>query len=324
MTVSPTARTAAPEPLAPGPPEPARRRRPSMLSRRGDRSFAWMLIVPVLVFFVVLNVVPLLWLAGLSFYRHTLISGRPPTFIGLDNYRAILTSSDLWGSFGTTFTFMALSVGGATILGALLGFLFWGSAKMPGRRLALTLLFTPMLLTPVSVGAFFRLMLDPNFGILNYFAGLVVGHKVDFLAQSSTAFPAVVLIDIWMWTPFMTLITLAALGSVPAAEMEAAAVDRLRWTTKLRRVILPNAKFILMLGILLRTIDAFKTTDQILLLTRGGPGSATELLGLRLYRLGFDSFDMGSASALAIVALLAAIGFTSLYLYVLNLKAEKT
>lgn len=285
--------------------------------------FTWGLLVPILVFFVVFNVIPLLWMVGLSFYRYLLTSGLPPLPVGLQNYQRLFADQEMWGSFSRTLLFMLLTVLGATVLGGLLGFLFWGSAKMPGRRLALTLLFTPMLLTPVAVGAFYRLMLDPNFGVISYLVSLVTGQRENLLSSPSTAFPTVLLIDIWMWTPFMTLITLAALASVPSAELEAARVDRLRWWTVLRRVILPHAKFILMLGVLLRTIDAFKTTDQVLLLTSGGPGSATELLGLRLYRLGFDSLNMGMASTVAVVALFVAIGFTTLYLYVLNLRKKE-
>ena len=292
----------------------------SYLQKHG---YAWGLLVPILLFFIVFNAIPLLWMIGLSFYRYVLTSGMAPVSVGLENYKQLLTDQAMWGSFSRTLIFVLLTVIGASLLGGLLGFLFWGSAKMPGRRLALTLLFTPMLLTPVSVGAFYRLMLNPNFGVITYFFGLMTGAREDLLTSPGTAFLTVLLIDVWMWTPFMTLITLAALGSVPSAELEAAKVDRLRWITVLRRVILPHAKFILMLGVLLRTIDAFKTTDQVLLLTSGGPGSSTELLGLRLYRLGFDSLDMGMASTLAVIALFVAIGFTTLYLYVLNLRKQE-
>lgn len=294
--------------------------RKSYLQRHG---YAWGLLVPMLIFFIVFNVIPLLWMIGLSFYRYVLTSGAAPVSVGLENYRQLLTDQSMWGSFSRTLVFMSLTVFGASVLGGLLGFLFWGSAKMPGRRLALTLLFTPMLLTPVAVGAFYRLMLDPNFGVISYLFGLVTGSHENLLSKPGTAFPTVLLIDIWMWTPFMTLITLAALASVPSAELEAARVDRLRWITVLRRVIFPHAKFILMLGVLLRTIDAFKTTDLVLLLTSGGPGSSTEFLGLRLYRLGFDSLNMGMASTVAVVALFVAIGFTTLYLYILNLKRQE-
>ena len=121
----------------------------------------------------------------------------------------------------------------------------------------------------------------------------------------------------------MILMTLAALGSVPKAELEAAEVDRLPWLKRLWYIVLPHGKFILMLGILLRTIDAFKTTDLPYLMTNGGPGNLTEFVGLSLYRTGFEAFQMGDASALAVVTLLVAIAFTSIYLYVLNYRETR-
>jgi multiple sugar transport system permease protein len=163
-------------------------------------------------------------------------------------------------------------------------------------------------------------MYDPVFGILNYFIRGIFGVTIDFLGSSAWAFPSVLIVDTWMWTPFMMLMTLAALGSVPKAELEAAEVENLSWYRRLFHVVLPHGKFILMLGILLRTIDSFKSMDIIFTMTRGGPGNATELIGITLYRQAFDAFNMGQASALAIIALLIAISFTSIYLHVFRKK----
>jgi multiple sugar transport system permease protein len=195
---------------------------------------------------------------------------------------------------------------------------------MPGRRLALTLLFTPMILPPVAVGTFYRLIYEPNFGVANYYVSQLTGDTIDFLGDKDWAFFATVAVDVWMWTPFMILMTLAALGSVPKAELEAAEIDRLPWLKRLRYIVLPHGKFILMLGILLRTIDAFKTTDLVNLMTRGGPGAETETIGLLLYRQGFEAYQMGDASSIAVVTLLIAIAFTSIYLYVLNYRETRS
>lgn len=286
--------------------------------------FSWGLLAPALVFFCVFNLIPIIWLVGLSFYKYSLISGKPPSFNGLNNFISLLSSYSDWATFTRTFLFVALTVSLSGLLGSILGLIFWDSNRLPGRRIALTLLFTPMLLTPASVGAFFGLMLNPNFGVISYVSQLITGHRWDFLSHHTSAEITLLLIDVWMWTPFMTLITLAALGSVPAAELEAAKVDRLGWLATLRRVIFPHAKFILMLGLLLRTIDAFKTTDIVDLLTHGGPGSATKILGMKIYRIGFNSLNMSKASTLGLIALIIAIGFTSLYLYILNYKRTET
>src|SRR5215211_1374067 len=306
-----------------GPVTTARSRGRRLRALDDNRFFPVALLVPILVFFLVWNVVPLLWLVGVSFYRYKLTSANPARYIGFDNFRTIFESSVYWGTLSRTLVFMVCSVGLATVLGVVLGLLFWGSGGMPGRRVALTLLFTPMVLPPVAVGTFYRLIYDPTFGVLNYYVKEITGKPIDFLGDKDYAFWALVAVDVWMWTPFMILMTLAALGSVPKAELEAAEIDRLPWLKRLRYVVLPHAKFILMLGILLRTIDAFKTTDLVNLMTRGGPGAETETIGLLLYRQGFEAYQMGDASSIAVVTLLIAIAFTSIYLYVLNYRETK-
>ena len=289
-----------------------------------SKYFSIALLVPILSFFVLLNVIPTLWMIGLGFYDYSLMSSGPPEFIGMENFADIYNDAEMWSAFGRTFAFVVLAVGIQTILGVALGFLFWGSTEMPGRRIALTMLFTPMVLTPVASGLFWKLIYEPTFGIANYLLTAMGANKIDFLTNIDWAFGAVLFVDIWMWTPFMILMTLAALGSVPAAELEAAEIDRLSWWKRIWHVIIPHGKFILMLGILLRTIDAFKTTDLVFLMTNGGPGNITEFIGLKLYRFAFASLDLGFSSALALVLLLIAIAFTSIYLYILNLSQSST
>ncbi|CAH0122542.1 carbohydrate ABC transporter permease [Paenibacillus sp. CECT 9249] len=287
------------------------------------RVFPYSLLVPVLIFFVIWNVLPLLWMVGLSFYKYDIVSGDPVKFAGMANFIGIFNNNELWQSLSKTFLFVVLGVGIQTLLGLALGYLFWGSAKLPGRKLALTLLFSPMILTPVAAGTFFKLIYDPVFGVANYYIQQLFGVKIDFLGDAKWAYPAVLTVDIWMWTPFMILMTLAALGSVPKAELEAAEIDRLPWMKRVWYIMLPHGKFILMLGILLRTIDSFKTMDLVYTMTSGGPGNATDLIAISLFRRAFEAFSMGNASALALITLLVAIAFTSIYLYILKSKERR-
>jgi multiple sugar transport system permease protein len=288
-----------------------------------DRSLTFILLLPVLLFFAIWNVVPTLWMVGLSFYNYTMTSSKGISFAGLKNFIDLIKSPDMWNSLSRTFVFVICGVGIQTVLGVLLGFLFWNSTKMPGRRIALTLMFTPMILAPIAAGNYFRLMLDPSFGVLNYIFKAITGLTIDFLHSPATALGSVRFVDIGMWTPCMTLMTLAALGSVPRAELEAASVDRLTPLQKLLHIVWPHGKYILMLGILLRTIDSFKAMDLVFKLTEGGPGNRTEFIGLALYRRAFVSFNMGSSSAMALITLLIAIAFTSIYLYVLKVKQRE-
>jgi len=283
-------------------------------------SFAFWLIVPVLTFFLVWNILPTLWMIGLGFYKYVLTSSEGIKFVGLRNFVNIFNNKDVWYSFSRTFRYVFFGVGIQTILGLIFGFMFWGSEKMPGRRLALTLLFSPMVIAPVAAGTYFKLIYDPTLGIVNYLTNQWFGVAINFLGNAKLAFWSVLLVDTWMWTPFMILMTLAALGAVPKAELEAAEVDRLPWIKRFFYIILPHGKFILMLGILLRTIDSFKTMDLVYVMTSGGPGDTTELMGIYLYRKAFLAFTMGNSSALSLICLLIAIAFTSIYLYILKSK----
>jgi multiple sugar transport system permease protein len=282
-----------------------------------------LLLLPVLIFFIVWNLIPTLWLLGLGFYRFSLTSGRPPRFAGLYNYQNILNDAGIWFDLSRTFLFVFFAVVTETLLGMALGLLFWNSHSLPGRRVALTMLFAPMVLTPVAAGTFWRLIYDPTFGVLNYAIRSLGLASVDFLGNSNVAFGAVLAVDVWMWTPFMVLMTLAALASVPKAELEAAEIDRLAWHQKLRLIVLHHGKFILMLGILLRTIDAFKTMDLIYDMTYGGPGSTTQLVAMTLYRRAFEAFNMGSSSALAVILLFISIAFTATFIFVLHWRERR-
>lgn len=283
------------------------------------------LLTPVLLFFLIYNTIPLLWLLGLSFHNFSLTSGRDPNFIGLRNYVGVFfNKGNIWGDLARTFTFVGVGVFLQTLLGIMLGFLFWGSKSMPGRRIALTMLFTPMVVTPVAAGTFWRFIYEPTFGVLNaVLQGLGREKPIDFLGDPQFAYWAVLAVDTWMWTPFMTLMTLAALGSVPKAELEAAEVDGLSWWRKVKLVVLHHGRFILMLGILLRTIDCFKTLDLVIPMTKGGPGQLTRFVAVELNKQSFESFNMGWSSAYAVVLLLISIAMTSVFIHVLNLRRRR-
>jgi len=284
--------------------------------------FSWGLLAPVLFFFILMSVVPTVWMFGLAFYDYTLTSANKPKLIGFKNFTDFLANQQLAGAVSRTFVFLIAAVILQTLLGILIGVLFWKNDKMPGRRLALTLLFTPMVVTPIATSLFWKFILDPTLGVVNYLASLIGFERFDLLTDQTLAFPTLVLVDTWMWTPFMTLMTLAALGSVPKAELEAASVDRLPITRLISTVIWPHAKFILGLGILLRSIDAFKTMDLAYVMTGGGPGDRTELIAISLYRFAFKSFKLGYSSAVSVFLLFIAIALTSIYLYILNARKK--
>lgn len=273
----------------------------------------WRFLLPVLIFMIAWNVIPLLWVLGMSFYRLNLVSGMPPRFLGMENYASLFNDPYFWDRFRITFSYVLIAVALEIIIGFALGFLF-NSQDVWGKKVMLPILFAPMMIAPVASGIFFRFMYDPYWGVINYFLSEVFGVTIQFLEESKWAFPAVIAVDVWMWSPFMALMCIAGLQAVPSHLLEAAEIDRVSWWNKFRYVILPAMSPIFILGALLRTIDAFKTFDTIFVMTGGGPGASTELLSLSLYRMAFLFFNTGKASSLAIVMLFVSIAFTSIYL----------
>ncbi|MEM2562151.1 MAG: sugar ABC transporter permease [Candidatus Bathyarchaeia archaeon] len=274
------------------------------------RFFPIILIIPAVAIVFFLVIFPLIWALGLSFHKYNVLRGGQPIFVGLDNYVRLISSEVVWGRFTTTITFVVLAVTIEFLLGFGLAFLFFQEFK--GRRLAITLVTMPLLIAPVAAGLFFKYIYDATFGVLTYFVKLFTGISINMLRDY--AMLAAVLVDAWQWTPFMMLFILAGLEAVPKHLLESAEVDRLRWIDKFRAVIWPTIRPLLMLALLFRTMDAFRTFDSVFILTEGGPGTQTELITIYLYRIAFRYFNTGEACSLAFIVLIIVILLTNLYL----------
>lgn len=277
---------------------------------RSERLFPILLITPALAVVVFLVIFPLLWALGLSFYRYNVLRGGEPLFIGLGNYARLLSSPFIWERFVTTAEFVVAAVLLEFILGFGLALLFHQEFK--GRRIAITLTTMPLLVAPIAAGIFFRYIYDATFGIFTYLVYLLTGAHVNM--TKDYAMLAVVLLDAWQWTPFMMLFILAGLEAVPKHLLESAEVDRLSWLDRFRVVIWPTIRPLVMLALLFRTMDAFRTFDTVFALTEGGPGTQTELISITIYRIGFKYFRTGEACALAFIVLIIVILLTNLYL----------
>jgi multiple sugar transport system permease protein len=275
-----------------------------------NRIFPILLIVPAVALVLFLVVFPLIWALGLSFHSYNALRGEPPVFTGLTNYERLLNSVDIWRRFVTTGQFVFLSVFLEFLVGFGLAFLFYSRFK--GRRIAITLVTTPLLVAPVAVGIFHRYLFDATFGIYTYFTNLLTGSEIKYL----TNYPilAVVLMDVWQWSPFMMLFILAGLEAVPKHLTESAMIDRLSLIRRFRFVIWPTIRPLVALALLFRTMDAFRTFDTIFTLTGGGPGVSTEVLSITIYRIAFQFFRTGEAAALAFIFLVVIILLTNIYL----------
>jgi multiple sugar transport system permease protein len=184
------------------------------------------------------------------------------------------------------------------------------------RGLLRTALLLPMMTTPVVVGLIWRFMYNPTQGILNYLLGQVGLPTPNWLGSLQTGFIAVMIADIWEWTPFMVLILLAALQTLPQEPFEAAAIDGASAWQAFLHITLPLLRPTIVVAVLIRAIDSFKTFDLVYVLTNGGPGTSTETLSFYTYKWGFKFFQMGYASALSFVMLIMVIIFANVLILV--------
>jgi multiple sugar transport system permease protein len=254
----------------------------------------YLLLAPSL--FVVLTVLVYpLWdgvKASLYFYRY----GKPLRFVGFDNYILLWTDSQYLNSLVVTLKFVTLSVAIETVLGLALA--LFCLREFRGIRLLRTVLIVPMVITPVVVAIVFRLIYASDAGMLTAFSETLGGEPVQILSHPAKAFLALVALDVWEWTPLMFLILLAGLQSLPVEPFEAARVDGAGPWRVFTDHTLPMLRPVLAIAIVLRTIDAFGTFDQVFVLTRGGPGEATRLLSIYGYDTAFKFQQTGFAAAL--------------------------
>ncbi len=277
------------------------------------RHYGGLLVAPALGLLFVINIFPLMWSFGLSFFHYRANRMTPPRFAGLYYYEKILSDPTVWERLQTTALIVILTVSAQMLIGFLLALLF--EKQFPGRRLLLMLVLTPMMLSFVAVGAFFRYYYEPTFGLLSQAVKAFTGQPFILLDTPAGAMAAIVFADAWMWSPFVMLLVLAGLVSVPTYLYEAAEVDRASWWRKFWTITFPYIRSLLLLALLFRTIESFKLFDLVFLLTEGGPGTSTETIAVYVYRLAFQYFRTSQSSALAYILLFIVIVLTNLYLY---------
>jgi multiple sugar transport system permease protein len=290
-----------------------------------DRAILNFFIWPTLILLIAMNIFPLFYSLYLGFTDYSAIARQPPVWIGFENFRNILNDEQLWEYFATTGRYALLSVGLQMVIGFALAMLV--REKFRGSGLVTTLILIPMMLSPVVVGLFWKLMYNPTFGYFNYLLGFSNPRAApDMLASRFAGKPlpglalfAVVLVDVWMWSPFVMLLVLSGLKAIPDYLYEAAAIDRASSWFQFWRITLPQVAPLLLIAVLFRTIEAFKSFDLVMGMTGGGPGTQTEVIAVNLYRQAFlGQWRTGRASALAYIILIIIIAVSNLYIKYLN------
>ncbi|SMH33752.1 carbohydrate ABC transporter permease [Mesorhizobium australicum] len=280
-----------------------------------DLAIRNLFIIPTIVFLIVFNIFPLLYSLGYSFTDFRASGNAAANFVGLQNYRELLNDPYIWANFSITAKYVIVSVVGQVIVG--FGTAMLLNRDIPLKGLITTLLLLPMMLSMAVVGLFWKLLYDPSFGIINYALGL---GNFEWLANPDMALYAVALTDIWMWSPFVMLLSLAGLSAVPKHLYEAAAIDRAGPIYTFFRITLPLVAPILMIAIIFRTMEAFKTFDLAYILTSQ---PTTEVISIRLYKMAFQTWETGRSCALAYIMLIMVLAITNIYVKYLNKVKER-
>lgn len=307
----------------------AARATPDPLARRirglSDRAIAWLFVGPTIFLLLAINIFPLIWTVRLSFTNYR--ANRPNEeveFVGLRNYVRILTDDGIWANMQTTAHFLFWTLFFQVVIGFTLAWLI--NRKFKGNDLLTTLIVLPMMLSPAVVGNFWTFLYQPQIGLVNYVVELVTGtpaSSFSMLGPGGYASWSIVIVDTWMWTPFVMLICLAGLRSIPDYIYEAAEIDRASKWRQFWTITIPMVLPFLMLAVLFRGIENFKMFDMVVLLTGGGPGNETLLASIDLKREAFEKWRTGYSSAYAIILFVTVFGLASIYVKALNKVKER-
>jgi multiple sugar transport system permease protein len=297
---------------------------PAVMLRRvrglSDRAVAWLFILPTVLVLLAINIFPLIWTIRLSFTSFRANRPNAPlVWMGLDQYADILSDRDVWQAMQVTARFVLATVSIETVLGFGLAFLI--DRKFRNHALWTTVILIPMMLSPAVVGNFWTFLYQPQTGLFNYAVAFLTGipaSSFQMIGDVNLAPWSIVIVDVWMWTPYVMLICLAGLRSIPEHIYEAAEVDRASPWRQFWTITLPMALPFIMLAVLFRGIENFKMFDMVNLLTNGGPGSTTELASITLKREAFEKWRTGYASAFAVILFVTIFGLANIYVKALN------
>jgi len=277
----------------------------------------WFLAPAVLTLFII-GIYPTIFALVTSFRRYNIARPREGfPFVGFENYASVLSDSTFWASLFLTAKFYVTVLPIEIVLGLMIALLLHKPGMGFLKSLARVTLVVPLATTYAVVGLIGRLIFNGDFGVANWFLDVLGIGGIDWLGSQSGAFAAIAIMDIWQWTPFCALIFLAGLSMVPGEIEEAARLETSSKLSLLRFVQLPYLMPGLTALLILRSADVLKLFDMVFVMTRGGPGSATDLVSIYIQRIGFRVFDLGTASAQAILLLIITILLSRLYIRVL-------
>ncbi|WP_101297035.1 carbohydrate ABC transporter permease [Halegenticoccus soli] len=267
-----------------------------------DRTIAWLFVAPAVVLLLLVAIYPFLTMIYNSLFNFTQ-AGRIDTFVAFQNYTTVLSDARFIGATGFTVAYVVVVVTVEFLLGMGISLLIY-SKHVKRRQLLVVLSLPPMMLSPVVTGLTWRMLLTPEYGMVNH----LFGTDIAWLASRPWSAVAVIVADIWMWTPLFVLVFTATMQSIPNVYYEAARVDGMSRWQQFKWVTLPQMRTAIAIVLLLRVVRAFKVFPKVQVLTLGGPGSYTETIAMITYNYGFRFFDLGRANAAGVLYWLLMFG----------------
>lgn len=284
----------------------------SQTMESADRRFGWFMSAPSLALLLFVILFPVFWALYTSVHDYTLIAPNFDTFTGLDNYTKAFQDPSFRHSLWLTGFFVAAVVLIEFLFGFVVALMLNGVERF--KPIYYGILLCPLLMNPVIVGLIWRMFLHPTLGIVNYLLTVVGFEPVNWLGSTKVAIWTIIMVDIWHQVSFMIVLLLAGLSAMPKEPYEAARVDGANIFQSFFYITLPLMMPVIIVTLLIRMIFAVKTYDLIYIMTRGGPGVATDLVSYSIYRTAFVSLNVGEASAMSAI-LLGFILLLTIYLY---------
>jgi multiple sugar transport system permease protein len=282
----------------------------------GGISLEMRMLVPVLLLLAVLSLFPFFYIVWMSLNTVSLINGISFDFSGLANWTRMFTDEIVGAAWARAALYFVATVGLEMVLGVAIALLV--HELVWGQNLVLSLILLPMFMAPVIVGLLGRFLTDSSYGLYAYVLRELGIFESDILGTASSALPAVILMDVWEWTPLIVLIVLAGLASVNQYVIEAAKVDGANYLERLRYIVAPSIAGVVIVALLVRSMDAIRYFDIITVTTNGGPGNTTKIIPIRLYETAFRFFDLGYAAAIGLGMLVFSILVANVFVRILE------
>jgi multiple sugar transport system permease protein len=282
----------------------------------GGLSLEMKMLLPVLLLLAILSLFPFLYIIWMSLNTVSLINGISFDFAGLANWTRMFTDVIVGAAWVRAAIYFIATVGLEMVLGVAIALLV--HELVWGKNLVLSLILLPMFMAPVIVGLLGRFLTDSSYGLYAFVLRELGVFEKDILGTSSSALTAVILMDVWEWTPLIVLIVLAGLASVNQYVIEAAKVDGANYLERLRHIVAPSIAGVVIVALLVRSMDAIRYFDIITVTTNGGPGNTTKIIPIRLYETAFRFFDLGYAAAIGLGMLVFSILVANAFVRILE------